>query len=84
MSTQKIAITVPIKIIELIDDISKKKRMSRSKYITTVLNEQILKERNQNIKDIYDRIFSDDTLSREQLETANWFEGSGNKEGLEW
>jgi len=64
-NTQKAAITIPIKLVGLIDDISKKKRMSRSKFITTVLKKQILNERNQSIKEAYDRIFSDDSISRE-------------------
>jgi metal-responsive CopG/Arc/MetJ family transcriptional regulator len=84
MNTQKIAISVPADLVATIDMISKQKGMSRSRYISTVLHEKVLSERERQIKEAYNRVFSDDSIKREQLETSLWFEGAGSKEGQEW
>jgi len=84
MNTQKVAITVPMEIIALVDMISRQKGMSRSKYISTVLREKIAEERNRTVKEAYDRLFKDDEIRKEQAATSKWFEGSGTDEGQEW
>ena len=84
MNTQKVAITIPIDLVLLIDDISKQLGLSRSKYISIVLQEKISNEKKQQIKDSYNRVFSDDTIKKEQLQTAIWFDGTGNQGGQEW
>jgi hypothetical protein len=58
--------------------------MSRSRYISTLLREKVLDEKEKQIKASYDRVFSDTLILREQIETATWLDGSGNKEGQEW
>ena len=63
---------------------SKQKGMSRSRFISTVLHEKVLNEKERQIKEVYNRVFSDDSIKKEQLETSSWFDGAGNKEGLEW
>jgi metal-responsive CopG/Arc/MetJ family transcriptional regulator len=84
MHTQKVAITIPADLVTMIDDISKEKGLSRSKYITTVLREKVLSEKERQIKDSYNRVFSDDAIKKEQLQTAIWFDGTGNQGGQEW
>ncbi len=84
MNTQKVAITIPMNLVNIIDVISKQRGLSRSKFISIVLEEKITEERDRSIKEAYDRIFSDESVSNEQLQTAGWFEGSGNTEGQEW
>jgi len=84
MNTQKVAITVPKKILIMIDTISKSKGLSRSKYISTVLKKNILDEKAQHLKDAYDKVFSDDSIQAEQLSTSQWFEEAGEKGGQEW
>ena len=84
MNTQKVAITIPADLVVIIDDISKQMGLSRSKYISTVLRERILSERERQIKDSYNRVFSDDSIKKEQLQTAVWFDGTGNQGGQEW
>ena len=84
MNTQKVAITMPAELVTTIDDISKKRGMSRSKYISTVLQEKVLSEKERQLKDAFNRVFSDDSIKKEQLETALWFDGTGNKVGQEW
>ncbi len=84
MNTQKVAITIPADLVVMIDDISKQMGLSRSKYISTVLREKILSERERQIKDSYNRVFSDDSIKKEQHQTAIWFDGTGNQGGQEW
>ncbi len=84
MRTQKVAITIPKELVVMIDDISKKKGLSRSKFISTVLQEKILSEKEQHIRDTFDRVFSDESIKKEQCDCASWFEGVGTKEGQEW
>jgi metal-responsive CopG/Arc/MetJ family transcriptional regulator len=84
MYTQKVAITIPKELVTMIDDISKKRGVSRSKFISTVLREKLMSERNRHIKDAYDRVFSDESLREEQRFCTRWFEGVGTEEGQEW
>ena len=84
MNTQKVAITIPAELLTTIDDMSKKKGISRSRFISNILREKVLDEKEKQIKASYDRVFSDELILREQIETATWLEGSGNKEGQEW
>ena len=84
MHTQKVAITIPKELVTMIDVISKRKGLSRSKFISTVLREKLTSERNRLIKDAYDRVFSDQSVRKEQLNWARWFEGLGTEEGQEW
>ena len=84
MNTQKVAITVPKDIIMVVDEISKLKGISRSKFISRVLGEKVRGEKNRQLRDAYDRVFSDDAIRKEQLHSAEWFEGSGNDEGQGW
>ena len=84
MGTQKVAITVPTELVAMIDDISKQKGISRSRLISNILKEKILNEKEKQIKATYNRVFSDALILKEQIDTASWFEGAGNKKGQEW
>ena len=84
MNTQKVAITIPTELVTIIDAITKQKGISRSKFISNVLREKISDEKNKQIKDAYNRIFSDEKIRKEQLESTSWFEGTGHNEGQEW
>jgi metal-responsive CopG/Arc/MetJ family transcriptional regulator len=84
MNTQKVAITIPKELIMMIDDISKRRGVSRSKFISSILREKVMSERNRHVKDAYDRVFSDESIRKEQLDCARWFEGLGTDEGQEW
>ncbi len=68
----------------MVDAISKQRGISRSKFISTVLRENILGEKNRQLKEAYNRVFSDDSIRKEQLDTAAWFGGMEVKEGQEW
>lgn len=84
MNTQKVAVTIPKKLVVMIDVISRQEGLSRSRYISRVLAERLAREQNKSIREAYDKIFSDTEIQKEQLKTANWFEGSGCAEGQEW
>ena len=84
MNTQKVAISIPADLVASIDTISKKRGLSRSRFISNVLQEKMSQERNRSIRFAYDRVFSDEDICREQLEFASRLEGTGNLEGQEW
>ena len=84
MNTQKVAITIPSDIVAMIDILSKKHGLSRSKFISTALQEKIQEERKLEIKTAYNLVFSDPQICEEQLESTKFFEGTGNNEGQEW
>jgi len=84
MNTIKVAISMPVELVEIIDRLRKKHGISRSRFISTVMTDKIQEERNRELKKSYDAVFSDKAVKKEQLETANFFEGVGNREGLEW
>jgi len=84
MNTQKVAITMPADLVKIVDEVSRQKGISRSKYISVVLRERLLSDREKQIRETYDRIFSDVLIRKEQLETAVWFDKAEEKEGQEW
>lgn len=84
MNTQKIAITVPSDLLDVIDEITSRRSISRSKCISLLLREKLQEERYRHLKNEYDRVFSDKAMSDEQLKTTMWFDGAGSKDGQEW
>jgi metal-responsive CopG/Arc/MetJ family transcriptional regulator len=84
MNTQKIAITVPSDLLDIIDKTTEQRRISRSRFISLLLREKLLEERNRRLTDEYDRVFSESAICDEQINTAMWFDGAGNREGQEW
>lgn len=84
MNTHKIAITVPSDLLDIIDKTTEQRSMSRSKFISLLLREKLLEERNRQLRDQYDRVFSDSAICDEQLKTAQWFDGADSREGQEW
>jgi len=84
MRTEKVAITIPSDLVAAIDDIRSRRGVSRSKFITLLLRQKILDEQAREIREAYDRVFSDESVAKEQVDTAAWFEGSGRDEGQEW
>ena len=84
MRTSKVAITIPSDLVALIDEIRSRRGVSRSKFITLLLRQKIMDEQAREIREAYDRVFSDESVAKEQVDTAAWFEGSGRDEGQEW
>ena len=84
MHTQKVAITVPKHILSMIDQISQTRGISRSKLISSILEEKIIEEKAAALKNAYDRVFEDEQIRPEQRSTSQWFEKTGNESGQEW
>lgn len=84
MNTAKVAITIPKDIVAVIDVLSKKTGISRSKYISNVLREKVLEEEKHALKAKYNEVFSNDDIKKEQLEMSRWFEESDVGKGQEW
>jgi len=82
--TQKVAISMPNILVQEIDALSKRKGLSRSRYIAQAVSEKIESEKKRFITESYDNIFSDKDIQKEQLEMARCFEGAGNEGGQEW
>ena len=84
MNTQKVAITVPKNILIMIDKISQARGISRSKLISSILEQKLADEQSAYLKSGYDAVFDDVSLREEQRSTAQWFESAGNEGGQEW
>jgi metal-responsive CopG/Arc/MetJ family transcriptional regulator len=84
MNTQKVAITVPKSILIMIDKISQSKGISRSKLITSMLEQKLADEKAAYLKNAYDTVFDDNSIKEEQRSIAQWFEKAGNEGGQEW
>ena len=84
MHTQKVAITVPKHILFMIDKMSQTKGVSRSKLISSILEQKIIEEKAIYIKNAYDNVFEDKSIKDEQQSTALLFEKTGNEGGQEW
>ncbi len=84
MNTTKVAITMPKKLVSMVDELSKEKGMSRSKLISSIVSERIETEKERYLRKAYDQIFSDEKIRKEQLETTRWLEGLDIREGQEW
>lgn len=84
MNAHKVAITMPENLIKQVDILSSSQGLSRSRYIRLAIAEKIEKEKDRFLKDSYNRIFSDEAIQKEQLETAKCFDGVGSQGGQEW
>ena len=84
MNTKKVAITVPKNILIMIDKISLSKGISRSKLISSMLEQKLVDEKAAYLKSAYDIVFEDNAIKEEQRSTTLWFKKSGNEGGREW
>ena len=84
MNTIKVAISIPSNLVHTIDVLSKKHRISRSKYISSLLEEKVREEKDLELKEAYDRVFSDESIRKEQLEALCFLQGADSGEGQEW
>ena len=84
MTTQKVGISMPEDLIKDIDLITKTKGLSRSRYIASALGAKVADEKRELLKQAYDRVFSDEKIQKEQIDSAKWFEGVGSEGGQEW
>ena len=81
---QKVAISMPGKLLSEIDACAKKLGQSRSRYIALAVAEKIALEKKSSISACYDRVFSDEDIQKEQSDTAGAFDSAGCPGGQEW
>lgn len=66
----KIAISIPKDILETVDKLSKEKNVSRSAYISNVLQLVSTKSKESEIISRINRLFSDPKIQKEQKKTS--------------
>ncbi len=84
MLTKKITITIPKDLVATVNEISKQKQLSRSKFIAAVLKEKVIEEKKKQVQDAYNRVFSDEAIQKEQINWTHGLEAAGTEEGQEW
>lgn len=70
MKTAKIAITIPLNILQKIDYLAKKLHISRSKIMSEGAHEMTRKYEKQQLTDIYNAVYSDTDIQKEQSKMA--------------
>ena len=71
MPQVKIAISIPQDILKTVDKLSKEKNVSRSAYISNVLQLVGTKSKESEIINRINRLFSDPKIQKEQKKTTN-------------
>ncbi len=84
MATVKIAITMPKELVQEVDAARKIETISRSGYITRLVQKAVRVEKQARLKAAYDKIFSDPEIVEEQKNSTSLFDNTGNEKGQEW
>ncbi len=84
MPTVKVAITMPEKLVTEVDAVREAESISRSAYITRLVAEAVKREKKEQLKTAYDKIFSDEEIAAEQEATTASFNHIGHDRGQEW
>jgi metal-responsive CopG/Arc/MetJ family transcriptional regulator len=81
---RKFAISVPEDVMRQVDRAAKRRRMTRSAFISRVLARVARAQTDAEISRRVDELFSDAELAREQVETARAFRRSAPTAGAGW
>jgi hypothetical protein len=84
MTTLKVAISMPEELVQEVDEARKDESMSRSGYITRLVQQAVRIQKQAKLKASYDRVFSDPAIAGEQLKSTIFFDLTGNDQGQEW
>ena len=84
MATVKIAITMPKELVQEVDAARKIETITRSGYITRLVQKAVMVEKEARLKAAYDKIFSDPEIVEEQKNSTSLFDNTGNEKGQEW
>ena len=79
-----LGITIPRNILAMVDEISQARGVSRSKLISTMLEQKLAEEKATYLKNAYNQVFNAGVVCEEQIATAQWMDQTGNEEGQEW
>ncbi len=83
MPQVKIAISIPQDILKTVDKLSKEKNVSRSAYISNVLQLVSTKSKESEIINRINRLFSDPKIPKEQKQTSKLLNRKMN-DGEQW
>ena len=84
MAAMKFAISVPEDVMRQVDRAAKRRRMTRSGFISRVLARVARAQTDAEISRKVDEIFSDPEVAREQVATARAFRRSAPTAGAGW
>lgn len=84
MQTQKIAISVPKDLVAQLDSIGQRRGISRSRLISELLRSSLAEERSRQLRKEFDRVFADQKIRNEQIETSRWLEKAEPGGGEKW
>jgi metal-responsive CopG/Arc/MetJ family transcriptional regulator len=67
VNTKKVAMTIPGDLLREIDEMSRRRGISRSRLISELLREKLVEVQNRSLRSAYDQVFSDEAICREQI-----------------
>ena len=82
MSATKFAISVPAETMSQVDRAAKRLKMTRSRYIATVLARIAQRERNSLISKRIDQVLAE--LDKQDLDSVEHLRAARRDEGTEW
>jgi len=75
---------MPKELVQEVDAARKIETISRSGYITRLVQKAVRVEKQARLKAAYDKIFSDPEIVEEQKNSTSLFDNTGNEKGQEW
>ncbi len=84
MPSKKLAISVPVDVVEQVDRAAKQRGVTRSRYITDVLRRVAAARRDAEITRRVNALFADPGLVEEQKKTARELAAIASRTGTEW
>lgn len=84
MPSKKLAISVPVDVVEQVDRAARQRGVTRSRYITDVLRRVAAARRDAEITRRINELFDDPDLAAEQKKTARDFATLAARSGIEW
>ena len=84
MAARKFAISIPEDVMRQVDRAAKRRRMTRSGFISGVLATVARAQTDAEISRKVDELFSDPEVAREQVETARVLRRSAPTAGTRW
>lgn len=84
MKAKKIAISVPADVIDEVDGAAKRRRVTRSAFITDILRRVARAKRDADITKQISDFFSDSEIAAEQSRTARDYRAVSSGIGTEW
>ncbi|MBU2445337.1 MAG: hypothetical protein KJ666_07155 [Bacteroidetes bacterium] len=84
MPTTKLSITLPKKVAEAVSEYSAELKISTSKFISQILEENLAEIKRQNIIEKINNVFQENTVVKEQQKSASIYRKNLPKDGTEW